>query len=364
MQKKEDIIVVGGYGHVGRTICEILEKKYTGKVFAAGRSLEKAEIFRQSTHGKIKPLQLDINKPLASDLLDRVKLVIMCLDQTDTNLVKACFRSGTHYVDVSANGLFLSKIEAYREEAEQHGACAILSVGLAPGITNLMALEAEKQMDQIEEIEIAIMLGLGDSHGKAAIEWTLNSLGEKFEVKQNDRQVEVKSFTDRKLYHFGDDLGSRHAYRFPFSDQQTLGRTLKASTISTRFCLDSVMITKILAKAKKTGAVRLLKIGWLNRSMVRAMEWLHLGSDRFIVKVEARGRNLEGKRLHAELLLQGTNQSIVTAKVTAAVSMLLYDSPFPGGVYHIEQITDLACIQKELGTTLSLEVQVREQNID
>lgn len=41
MQEKEDIVVVGGYGHVGRTICEILEKKYPGKVFAAGEVLKK-----------------------------------------------------------------------------------------------------------------------------------------------------------------------------------------------------------------------------------------------------------------------------------------------------------------------------------
>lgn len=253
MQGKEDIVVVGGYGHVGRTICEILEKKYSGKVFAAGRSLEKAERFSQSTYGRIKPLQLDINKPIPPHLLDQVKLIIMCLDQTNTDFVKACFRSGTYYVDVSASGPFLSQIEALYEEAARHGSSAVLSVGLAPGITNLMALEAERLIEQTEEIEIAIMLGLGDSHGKAAIEWTVNSLGEKFEVKQKNRQVEVESFTDRKSYHFGDDLGSRHAYRFPFSDQQTLAGTLKASSISTRFCLDSVFVTKMLAIAKKQG---------------------------------------------------------------------------------------------------------------
>lgn len=364
MQDKEDIVVVGGYGHVGRTICEILEKKYPGKVFAAGRSLKKAERFSQSTHGKVKPLQLDISKPVPSHLLEQVKLVIMCLDQTRTDFVKVCFHSGTHYVDVSASGPFLSQMEAYSEEAARHGSKAVLSVGLAPGITNLMALEAERLLEQTEEIEIAIMLGLGDSHGKAAIEWTVNSLGEQFVIKQKNRQVEVESFTNRKLYHFGDDLGSRYAYRFPFSDQQTLARTLKASTISTRFCLDSVFVTKILAIAKKTGIVRLLKTGWVNRGIVRAMERLHLGSDQFAIKVEARGRNREGKPTRADLILQGKNQSVVTAKVTAAVSKLLYDSPFSGGVYHIEEITDLAYIQNELGSTLSMEIQVKEHNAD
>jgi saccharopine dehydrogenase (NAD+, L-lysine-forming) len=355
MQIKEDIVVVGGYGFVGRSICQILAEKYPSKVFAAGRSLEKAVQFSQSTGGKVKPLQLDIEQPLSSKMLDRVKLVIMCLDQTDTDFVRACFQSGTHYVDVSANDSFLSQIEAYREEAKQHGANAILSVGLAPGITNLLALEAERQLYQPEEIEIAIMLGLGDAHGKAAIEWTVDSLGARFEVKQNHRQVEVDSFTDRRAYYFGKELGKRHAYRFPFSDQQSLARTLKAPSISTRFCLDSAMVTKILAIAKKTGIVRLLKIGWLNRWIVRAMGRLHVGGDGFAIKVEARGSNREGKSQHVHLLLQGKNQSMITAKVTAAVSKLLYDSPLPGGLYHIEQMTNLTYIQKELGAAISLE---------
>lgn len=83
-----------------------------------------------------------------------------------------------------------------------------------------------------------------------------------------------------------------------------------------------------------------------------------MGDDGFAIKVEASGRNLEGKLLHADFLLQGKNQSIITAKVTAAVAKHLYDSPPPGGVYHIEQLTDIAYIQKELGSAISLKTAV------
>lgn len=39
MQRKEDIVVVGGYGHVGRTICEILEKNILEKYMLQGEAL-------------------------------------------------------------------------------------------------------------------------------------------------------------------------------------------------------------------------------------------------------------------------------------------------------------------------------------
>ncbi|OAB44744.1 hypothetical protein [Paenibacillus glacialis] len=56
--------------------------------------------------------------------------------------------------------------------------------------------------------------------------------------------------------------------------------------------------------------------------------------------------------------MQGKNQSIVSAKVTAAVAKIIYDSSLPSSVHHIEQVMDLAYIQKELGTALSLDTRI------
>lgn len=47
----------------------------------------------------------------------------------------------------------------------------MLSIGLAPGLTNLLAAHAHRLLDEVTELDIFIMLGLGDRHGKAAMEW-------------------------------------------------------------------------------------------------------------------------------------------------------------------------------------------------
>lgn len=49
---KDRIVVVGGYGHVGATICKNLGNAYPGRVYAAGRSLEKAEAFSEKQMGR------------------------------------------------------------------------------------------------------------------------------------------------------------------------------------------------------------------------------------------------------------------------------------------------------------------------
>ena len=52
---KERIVVVGGYGHVGRIICEELGEKYPGLVYAAGRSLKEPSVSVRRQTGRCSP---------------------------------------------------------------------------------------------------------------------------------------------------------------------------------------------------------------------------------------------------------------------------------------------------------------------
>lgn len=82
---------------------------------------------------------LDISHICANDgLLDDVGIVIMCLDQENIEFVQQCIQRGIHYIDLSASYHILFKIEELNKDAQKAGATAVLSVGLAPGLTNLL----------------------------------------------------------------------------------------------------------------------------------------------------------------------------------------------------------------------------------
>lgn len=354
---KEQIIVVGGYGHVGKTICRDLGELYPGKVFAAGRSFDRAEDFSRSTGGKVRPLQLQIGAQVDPSVLENVKLVLMCLDQTETAFVRSCFESGTHYVDISANDSFLSQVEGLQAEAAAHRATAVLSVGLAPGLTNLLALHAKRLMDRVEAIDISIMLGLGDQHGKAAIEWTIDNLGTDYEVVRESCKTLVSSFTDGRTTDFGADLGRKKAYRFNFSDQHALPRTLAVPTVSTRLCFDSAAVTGLMAWLRASGVFRLLKFRPIRDAFVRLFGKVRLGTEMFAVKIDARGEKSEADLL-VECFLQGKNEAAITAKVAGAVADAVYRDSFPHGVYHIEQLVGLANLLPPIRQLVSLETRV------
>ncbi|MDK8181353.1 saccharopine dehydrogenase NADP-binding domain-containing protein [Paenibacillus sp. UMB4589-SE434] len=347
MTVKDQIIIVGGYGHVGSTICRQLGALYPGKVYAAGRNFKRAEQLSTALNGQVKPMLLDISAPVDPLLLTRVKLVIMCLDQEDSSFVRACFQNGTHYIDVSASGSFLTEVEQMRGEAEEYGATAVLSVGLAPGLTNLLALQASKQLERTDSIDLTIMLGLGDRHGTAAIEWTVDQLSASFEVIENNRKVVVDSFTSGQIADFGHEQGRKRAYRFPFSDQQTLPHTLGVPSVATRLCFDSSVVTALVAGLRKSGLSRILRVPWVRNATVKCFNQFHFGEDRFAVTAKAKGRRA-GIESTVECMLHGRNQSDMTARVAAYVAHAICKSSYPSGVFHIEQLFEI----KEMKTWL------------
>lgn len=351
---KERIVVIGGYGHVGQMICEELGELYPGLVYAAGRSFDRAERFSRSTGGKVRPMQIHIGENADSHAWDNVRLVVMCLDQSNPAFVRSCLDMGIHYVDISANQSFHSQVERLHTEASAGQSTAVLSVGLAPGLTNLLALYAKRLMDETIEIDISIMLGLGDRHGKAAIEWTIDNLGITYEVVQDGELTKAESFMDGKKTDFGTGLGRRKAYRFNFSDQHALPRTLGVPSVSTRLCFDSVAVTGLVAWLRASGLFRLLKFASIRNAAVLLFGKSRLGKEIFAVKLDAWGTK-GYEDAFVECLVQGKREAAITAKIAVAVAAAVYRSSFPHGVYHIEQLFGLEDLLQPIHQFVSIE---------
>lgn len=343
---KDRILVIGGYGHVGQSICRALAAHFPGKVDAAGRSLEQAAAFCKTTAGQVLPVQLDVAKPLEASLLDQTRLVILCLDQQQPHLVEQCFQTGTHYLDISANSDFLAAVSQRHDQAVAGNATAIISVGLAPGITNLMARDAAEALDQVDRLNITLMLGLGDAHGKAAIDWTLQQMNSRFTLLEAGQPREVVGFSEPESVQFGGGLGQRTAYRFNFSDQHQLVRTLNLPRVSTRFCLDSRLMTGLLALSQKTGLLSLLRYPAIHRAVAWIFGRIRIGQPRFAVKVDAWGSQ-NGTSTWIERSLEGREEAAMTAALAAWTATRLYQQAdtLPRGVHSIEQLFTLEQIE-------------------
>jgi saccharopine dehydrogenase-like NADP-dependent oxidoreductase len=333
-----NILIVGGYGVVGRVIAARLAAEYAGRVIVAGRSYDKANQLAQESRGKIRPLQVDIfTAHQTPEILNGVALVIMCLDQPDTKFVELCLQKGVNYVDVTAMYDFLTRVEALDEAAKVGGSTAVLSVGLAPGMTNLLARYAQTQFDEMQHLDIYALLGLGETHGEAAVRWMVENLNSTFAVQENGETRQVKSFEDGKRTVFPGKLGQRTAYRFNFSDQHVLPRTLGVNSVSMRLAFDSALVTNLMAFYKKIGLFGLLRYRWAQDALVRLLMSFHFGSEIFVIQVDAQGL-ANGQMKTLSRAVTGEREARFTGLVAARVVEQLLKYNYPSGIFHIEQL--------------------------
>ncbi|GEM46368.1 saccharopine dehydrogenase family protein [Deinococcus cellulosilyticus] len=337
---QKHILVVGGYGKVGGTAARWLSSEVKQKVVVAGRNLSAAEQMVRESGGNLQARFLDLHRPEQHNAaLQDVGLVMMCVEQTDLGFVEACIRNGVHYVDITATHNFMQQVETLNSEAQHAGVNVVLSVGLAPGLTNLMAAHALQEFDQVDRLNLSILLGLGEKHGDMAVDWTVHNLIHPFEEDRQGRTRTIQPFTERHPADFAAPYGKRQAYRFNFADQHVLRRTLQVPDIRTHLCFDSAPLTDLVALLGGLGVFRLAGQWKLQGLLRQVFARVHAGTDVFGIAVDAHGTKA-GQPFHLQTSLLGHNEARMTGLMAGWVARELMGRAFPAGVHHIEQLFD------------------------
>lgn len=342
------VLIVGGYGHVGRAVVVTLKCRFPGKVIVAGRSSEKAETYARALGNDIAWRKVDLTRPASwPSALDGVGTVVVCAEQSDAGFAAACLGRGVNYVDVSASNTLLSQIEALGPLARRSGATGVLSVGLAPGLTNLLVKHVKEALDQLHTVDITVMLGLGEAHGAAAVAWTLKNLGGRFDTVISGRTRSVHSLGDPRRVTLAGETRARTAYRFNFSDQHTVRRTLEVPEAATRLCFDSRFSTWLLAAAGRTGLLDLVRFPVAEQALKAFITRLHWGADTFVVQVDAVG-SLGSEARSMTCAVSGRGEGEVTGRIAALVVEHLVTASVAPGVLHVEHLLDLVSLSDDL----------------
>jgi hypothetical protein len=326
------ILVVGGYGAVGAAATRELAARLPGRVVVAGRDPERARRLAAST-GSDGARRVDVTDVAGFERVlveDRISVVVLCVEPPDAAITKACLASGVHLVDVGASWPLLEQVEQLDRPAADRGVTALLSVGLAPGLTNLLARRAVNELGGADRVDIAVLLGAGERHGADAVRWTVAGLAEPTPAGARPQRVVLPGF------------GARTVHPFPFSDQHSLRRTLGVPDVTTRLALDVGPVTAALFGLR--GALRpVARHPRGARLLTAALGGVHLGGDRFAVRVDA----LRGDR-RATYALSGREQSRITGLVAAGVAARILDGGLPPGVHHIDELPELADLPETL----------------
>ncbi|WP_354637373.1 saccharopine dehydrogenase NADP-binding domain-containing protein [Kitasatospora camelliae] len=304
------VLVLGGYGAVGAGIVDLL-RAGGDTALAAGRDPARADRV------------LDLRAVRAGDdgayraALAEVDLVLNASGAEDPALVAMAADTGAAFVDITAGTSYVATLEHL-----QPAAPVLLSVGLAPGLSGLLATAAHTAAPG--PVDLAIVLGAGERHGAAATEWSYRLLGRRFPDTRGG--APVRNYTRPEAFDVP-ALGRRRLYRADFSDQHTLTTRLGAP-VRSYFGLDSRAATAALAVMTRVPGAH------------RAPRGMHLpGTDRWWVLA----RGAEGALRWAH----GRSQSHATAVMAVLASRAA--TGLAPGVHHLPDHLSLADVPEGHG---------------
>lgn len=322
------VMVLGGYGAVGRHAACTLVDAGVG-VVVAGRRRDPAQ--RLATELGVEAAVVDAADTAAvRAAADGVEVVIDCSGRESVALVEAVLAGGAHFLDVSASYAYQRAVAA-RVGANGDAAREVLfSVGLTPGLTNLLAAEIAAEAPG-EPIELTAVIGAGEEHGRAARDWSYGLFGRRF-ADTTGRRGEVRNFSGRQRRSVP-EVGPCWVYRVDISDQHVLTADLGRPVV-TRLGTDSRLMTGLMAALSPVpGAARVV------RALEPVVPWSWLGSDRWVMAAGRPGR--------IERWVAGRSEARGTGVVAGLAALALLDAP-AAGVTHLHQRTTLAALAPEL----------------
>ena len=294
MYAKKDILIVGGYGTVGRRIAADLAPDYPGCIVVAGRRLEEAtQLAAELGHG-VRARRADVDDPASIEAaLEGVGVVVSCIDQSEPHLLHAAITHGLAYTDITPHLMQRRPTQAIKAEAARTGARILLGAGLAPGISNMLARLGADRVGAVESVVSNTLLSVGDVYGPASRSYIMEEIALSYSVLTDGRQQPARAFVGSARVPFPSPIGWRTAYLFPFSDQVFFPETLGARSSFARLTLNPAWLGGLMSALARLGVPSLMRRrAGAQKRFNRLMGWLqgkYASLDWYSVVVEVSG---------------------------------------------------------------------------
>lgn len=310
-----DILIVGGYGEVGHRLATQLEVSSPNRVIVAGRNPAQAR--------GVRARRIDVDDPDSIErALDGISVVVACVRQRAPHLLRAAVRRGIGYTSIAPPWMPWPETEPLRAEAKRSGARVVLAAGLEPGITSVLVRAAADRLGQVDVIESALLLGLGDAYGADSMAFIFEEIGQRYSIIIDGKAHAVHAFERPKLVAFPAPIGRRRAYTMPFRDQLYYPATLGAKTAVARIALDPPWLSSVVAALLRLGLRRALQRGDARGAVhgwIEKLRGRYSGRSEYALVVEVRGA---GRVVRSTLV--GREQAAATAAGVGAIVEALW----------------------------------------
>jgi hypothetical protein len=251
------IMVVGGTGGFGSTICGLLQRD-GHVVVAAGRDEARGRAFAERMPG-VGFRAVDRDRIGDADL-DGFDLVVDAAgpfrDQ-DRSLARACIAAGVHHLDIADDRAFVTGARELDDAAKRAGVVVLSGASSVPALSTAVAVRTSAGMDEVHLVETAISASSKAAFGRSVLHSMLSGAGR--EVRRGDGTRGVAMTDPRRIRLGGPGGPTRTVMEVDAPDQDLLADMLPGRP-SVRFRAGGELAVhnlamRLIAHAVRSGAL-------------------------------------------------------------------------------------------------------------
>ncbi|WP_088104571.1 saccharopine dehydrogenase NADP-binding domain-containing protein [Halalkalibacter urbisdiaboli] len=283
---KKSVLIVGGYGVVGRQIAEILgDQQYDLEIFIGGRHPEKAkDLFENDS--RIHAIKID---NLSKDPLKEVKrdltLIINAVNDPEHYLLRSAVEKRIPIIDITSWTEHMKDSIHMLNKMKLHSP-VVLSSGWMGGVAALFSKLTTASFKDVHLVNINILHSIKDKAGPNSIEY-MDRLSVPFEITENRLQRQVYPLTDPVHVKFPNSFSTK-CYRIDTPDHFTLPKTLNADSVNVRIAFNHKFSTYSLRFLVATGIWKLIS-GKSFKSLRKSVLYNPGEGDTHQIVIEAKG---------------------------------------------------------------------------
>ncbi|MBX9689601.1 MAG: saccharopine dehydrogenase NADP-binding domain-containing protein, partial [Candidatus Obscuribacterales bacterium] len=234
---KISVLGAGAMGQV--TIRDLAESPAVTEVLIGDLSLERAEALKKEINNpKLKAVKADVQDiDGLAKILTGYGAVINCSPYIfNLKVMEAALKAGAHYLDLGGLFHYTRKQMELHEQFAQKKLLAVLGMGAAPGMTNVMAAAAADEMDSVDSIDIyAASVDLAVSNHPFLPPYSLDTILDEYFLSpfvfEDGEFKEVPPMSGELVHDFPHPVGRSSSFLTLHSEVATLPLSYKSKGV-------------------------------------------------------------------------------------------------------------------------------------
>jgi saccharopine dehydrogenase-like NADP-dependent oxidoreductase len=259
------VIVLGATGSVGRYVAsEVGRRAEVTAVVVASRRARAAERVARVLGGpsdRVRPLAIDVTDRASTARAFREADVVVSAAGpaylVEEPSVAAAAEAGTPYVSLADDLVASESLVRWHDTAARNDTTIVSGCGLAPGLSNLLVDLSTHELDNVEEIDIAVARSSAESDGAASVMHFLFALTQPAPVISDYKQSDERAGASPRLVYFPEPVGWVETFRVGHPEIATLPRHFgELRSLQYRVGLTEKAAMDVTRAAVATGIVR------------------------------------------------------------------------------------------------------------